>query len=676
MIVSGLHNRLQISQPYNFQHLTHTQARHFSGIHSASQDELATDYFALGASQPPQRGLRGIRAEDLRTLNAKESPRSAYQDPVTPPLVSPVKSRASRPSSILSIKNPGTIVRSRSIDNFSLPSPKTYRVPRSPTSPPPRTSSRNATHTAPNFFSDYHHATPEERELLSICEASTERPVDEPSSPSSSTTAFPDIRLFDDARLPHAITTPDDVAFTLQPPMLRRSTLALPDVPEEDELHSTKRASMESTRPVTADSTLRHTKSFPSNSRTEHSRNGSSSRKSIRRPDSVSIEGPLAHGMVGSADIDETVDVPVRCRLSRMSMGTKGIDACWEDDIDYCYQLEAEADCDFDWDRISTNDLRVSAGTQNKQVPAESCRASADSLSRSSEMLNSHNPTQDITDEHAVSGSTSHRLPRLQTSLPDLEFSAASSAKSSMASLHGPITPLQQLPSPGKGKFALQLSKSTDTLNLDSSFFIAHDCEMPWSHEDSFRKERGRDRTSIQRSHVVPHSPAKRSSARSSRPLPNRQPSSESLVLSNPTSSVRTRANTASGGSLPEIACSKKYRQHTEINTEQIVDRLAALSVTKSRDEPRENAITSSSSLSQIQNPTHHLSNSVSNTQGSDQGFVIPLSFKTQDKAGSVASFASRLRSNSATSSASGSSATRPSRVSYSLFPPVPSTRT
>ncbi|KAL8926106.1 MAG: hypothetical protein Q9172_001934 [Xanthocarpia lactea] len=628
-----LPNRPQISKPYNFQHLAHTQARHFSGIHSASQDELATDYFALGASQPPQRGLRGIRAEDLKTHNATDSSRSVYQDPITPPLFSPVKSRASRPSSVLSIKNPGTIVRSRSIDNFSLPSPKTYRVPRSPTLPPPRTSSRNATHAAPNFFSDYHHATAEERELLSICEASTERPVNEPSSPLSSTTAFPGNRLFDDARLPHAITTPDDLAFTLHPPMLRRSTLALPDVPEEDELHSTKRASMESTRPVTADSTLRHTKSFPSNSRTKHSRNGSSSRKSNRRPDSVSIEGPLAHGMVGFADIDETVDVPTRCRLSRMSMGTKGIDACWEDDIDYCYQLEAEADCDFDWDRISTNDLRVGAGTQNKQVPAETCRASADSLSRSYEMLNSHNPTQDTIDEHATSGSNNHRLPRLQTSLPDLEFSAASSAKSSMASLHGAITPLQQLPSPGKGKFALQSWKSTDTLNLDSSFFIAHDCGMPWSHEDSFQKESGRDRTSTatQRSHVVPHSPAKRSSARSSRPLLNRQPSSESLVLSIPTSSVRTRANTASGGSLPEIACSKKYRQHVEINTEQIVDRLAALSVTRSRDEPRENALTSSSSSSQIQNPTHHLSSSVSNTQGSNQGSVIALP-TTEDK--------------------------------------------
>lgn len=682
-MVLGLPNRPQISQPYNFQHLSHTQARHFSAIRSASQDKLATEPPAINASQPPRKELRGIRVEDIRS-DLTESSRSAYPDPVTPPLVSPAKSRASRPSSVLSVGNPGTIPRSRSIDNFSQPSPKTYRFPRSPTSPPPRTSSRNATHAVPDFFSDQHHATAEERELLSMCEPLMDYPTDKQPSPSS-ITAFQCNQPFDEAC--HAITTPDDVAFMLQPPMLRRSTVALADVPEEDELHSTKRASIEKSRPMTADSILRHAKSFPTNRRTKYSRSGSSfSCKSTGRPDSVAIDGSLAHDMMSLADTEEFIDVPIRCRKSRISTGNKGIDARWEDDIDYCYQLKAEADCDFEWDRVSMNDMRAIDEMHNKQTCTDTSRESSDSLSRCYEMLRSHNAARDTTDEHVTTGADGRRLPRLQTSLPDLEFSAASSAKSSMASLRGPITPLQQLPSPGKGKNSLQSSKSTDTLNLDSSFFIAQDCEVRWSHEDSFSKESGRDHTSIssQKSHIVHHNSRTNSSARSSRPLLSRHASSESVMLSNPSSSVRTHRNTASGGSLKEIACSKNYRQYMEITTKQITDRLAALSAANFQENTWEKATTSNPSSSQAQHPTYEgaasqvsadLNGSISNNQGNDQACPVLRSSKTEDHAGSVAAFASKLRSNSIASSASGSSSARASRISYSLFPSVPATR-
>lgn len=680
-MVLGLPDRPQISQPYNFQHLSHTQAHHFSAIRSASQDKLATEYFAINASQPPRKELRGIRVEDIKS-DFTESSHSTYPDPVTPPLVSPAKSRASRPGSVSSVGNPGTIPRSRSIDNFSQPSPKTYRFPRSPTSPPPRTSSRNATHAVPDFFSDQHHATAEERELLTICEPLMDHPTDKQPSPSS-TTAFQCNQPFDEACLPHAITTPDDVAFTLQPPMLRRSTLALADVPEEDELHSTKRASSESSRPIAADSTLRHAKSFPTNRRTKHGRNDSSSScKSTGRPDS----GSLAHDTMSLADTEEVIDVPIRCRKSRISTGNKGIDARWEDDIDYCYQLKAEADCDFEWDRVTMNDMRAVDEMHNKQTCTDTSRESADSLSRSYEMLGSHNVARAKTDEHVTTGSDGRRLPRLQTSLPDLEFSAASSAKSSMASLRGPITPLQQLPSPGKGKISLQSSKSTDTLNLDSPFFIAQDCEVRWSHEESFPKESGRGHTSIssQNSHNAHHKSRTNSSARSSRPLLSRHASSESVMLSNPSSSVRTHRNTASGGSLKEIACSKNYRQCMEITTKQITDRLAALSAANSQENTWETATTSTPSSGQAQHPTYEgaasqvssdLNGSISNTQGNDQECAVLRSSLTEDQAGSVASFASKLRSNSIASSASGCSSARASRTCYSLFPSVPATR-
>lgn len=677
LIVLGLPNRPQISKPFNFQHLTHTQPRHFPAVRSASQDKLATEFFAINASQPSQKHLRGIRVADIRS----------HRDSITPPMISPTKSSASRPSSVVSVGNYGTISRSRSSDNFSQPSPKTYRFPRSPTSPPPRSSSRNATHAAPDFFSDEHHATLQEQELLSRCEASTKCAIGE--QPSTIATAYPYHPTYDDAFLPHAITTPDDLAFTLQPPMLRRSTLALADVPEEDEIHSIKRSSMESSRPMTADSTLRHAKSFPTNRRSKHRRNASSSSKSIGRPDSIAIDASLAQDAMYSTGAEEPVPVPTNCRRSPGSMGTKSTGACWEDDIDYCYQLEAEADCDFEWDRVSMNGLRLAAQPNDKLTSAEDGPESAGSLSGSYEMLKTHNPEQNTMDELMEPESDSHRLPRLQTSLPDLEFSAASSAKSSMASLHGPITPLQQLPSPRKGKTALQSSKSTDTLNLVSSFFIAHDGHVPWSCDDFPQKgvELSRDHSSIssQKSHLVPNRSRKSSSARSSGPLLSRHPSSESIMHSNPTSAVLTRGTTVSGGSLDDVACSKNYRQHMEITTKQIADRLAALSVADSQEIAPGQIATPDSSANQLHLSSHPLAHSrassdltsfASHSHGDDQAWAIPRPLTTQDKAGSVASFASKLRSNSISSSVSGSSASRASRVSYSLFPSVPSTRT
>ena len=680
----GSPTRPHISQPYDFQHLTHTQARHFSAIRSASQDKLATEFLAINASQPPRKELRGIRVADIRS-NPTESFRTAYAEPVTPPLASPARSRTSRPNSVLSAGNPGTIPRSRSIDNFSQPSPKTYRFPRSPTSPPPRTSSCNATRAVPDFFSDQHHATAEERELLSMYEPLRDSPTNkQPSAPS--TTAVQCNQPFDEAHLPHAITTPDDVAFTLQPPMRRRSTLALADVPEEDEVHSTKRASIDSSRPMTTDSTLRHAKSFPSKLRTKHSRKGSSSScNSTGRPDSVAIDGSLARDMISLADTEDFIDVPVQCLKSRISTGNKGIDARWEDDIDYCYQLKAEADCEFEWDRISMNDTRAVDAMHNKQTCTDTSRESADSLCRGYEMLRSHNAVRDTPD--VLTGSDDRHLPRLETSLPDLEFSAASSAKSSMASLRGPVTPLQQIPSPGKGKIFLQPSRSTDNLNLDSSFFVAQDYEVQLPNEDSFPKECGRDHTSMssQKSHIGRGNSRTNSSTRSSRPRLSRHASSESILLSDARSSVQTHRKTASGSSLKDLACSKNYRQYMEITTKQIADRLASLSVANFHKNAWEKVTTSNHPSRQVQNPTaqgatvqvsSNLSGSVSKTQGDAQAFAVLPSTKSEDQAGSVASFACKLRSNSVASSASGSSSARTSRISYSLFPSIPPTRT
>lgn len=636
-----------ISTPFNFRHMTHTQAHQFANLHSASQQQLMTDFSAIRASQAPQYELQGIKTEDLRSpTSGSSSPRY----PVTPPALSPTKVNTPRSKNGLSINAPETLFRSRSIDNFSQPSPKAYRTPRSPTTPPAIASSRHVTSAIPDFFSDIHHATPSEREILSRCDASAE-PSDHVQPRSEAATNHV---LFDE-NIPHAITTSEDIALTLKPSLTRRSALALADVPEEDELRSIKRVSDQSHRPVTADPALRHATTFPSSY-------GSPDGKRISTHASSRLSCPNHRDPIIHPD-DSTIDASPRCQQSRKSTKPDGIEACWEDDIDYCYQLEAEANCDFDWDRLSMDRILNMDKSNGVQEPVDISESLPKKI-----VTTKVDPC--LADANSTRSSGDHHLPRLQTSLPELDFSAASSAKSSMASLRGPITPLQQLPSPRKSNPMLQLSKSTDTLNLESSFLT--ECDSPWLREDS-HKAPSWDHASQYNypfNNLNLSGISKATSRRSSRPLLSTHQSSDSVLLSKSVSAVHTRRNTSSSSGFPELICSKNYRQHANIVAEQIADRIAALAVT---DRPVNNQDATSVSDDAFA-PTHTEHNlSPPGKEVDDVPSTLPS--KSSDPAMSVASFADRLRSNSVTSSASGTSSMRTSRISYSLFPTPPSTK-
>lgn len=594
---------------------------------------------------------------------------SAYRDPVTPPALSPRKYRTSHANSTLSIRTP-VLSRSQSVDNFSQPSPGIYRGPRSPGSPPARTSSRNATHPAPDFFSEVHHATPQERELLSQCI--------EPAIVPAPTHTQPGHVI--DHNLPHAITTADEIALTLKP-STTRSTLTLADVPEEDELRSVKRVSEETPRPVTADPTLRHAMSFPSNGCSPCRRSVSASRKSLRQSGMM----PVGRFTVQDPDApSENAHAPAaapRYRRSRgMSTGVNGIDACWEDDIDYCYQHEAEADCDFDWDRVSMDNTPTMNGSHNVRPLVDTHRDSAESLSKTYEKLELPDEVNGLAATATAYKPGCHHLPRLQTSLPDLDFSAASSAKSSMASLRGPVTPSQQLPSPKKIRPILQLSKSTDTFNLDS-YFAAHEGDLPWSQDESFQKAPSWDHAmnfNYPFNNLSLPGCSSRTSLRSNRPPLSTHHSSENVVLPHSSSRAHTRHNTNSSGSFPELVCSQNYREQASIVAEQIADRIAALQVTHANDavaSPKSHATQTKTTASHsILKETASASKSHS-LDGEELTEESITSTGPKGPSVSVATFASKLRSNSTASSASGSSSMRASRVSYSLFPSVPSAR-
>lgn len=481
--------------------------------------------------------------------------------------------------------------------------------------------------------------------------------------------------VFDDESLPHAITTSDDIALTLKPSTARKSTLALADVPEDDELHAIKRTSNETFRPVTADPALRHATSFPSNGCSPPRKRFSASRLSGVMPLGTSC-------FQESDNLIETTDhtgmTPQFRMSSSMLTSTAGIDACWEDDIDYCYQHEAEADCDFDWDRVSMENALTTGGSPNEK-PSDAHRESGESLSQTYENLEAPDQDQCVEDTSAATKANSHHLPRLQTSLPELDFSATSSAKSSMASLRGPLTPLPALPSPKKIRPILQSSKSTDTLNL-ASLLAPHDCDLAWTQDDSFPKAPSWDHAmnfNYPFNNLSLPGTSARTSLRSGRPRLSTHHSSDNVMSSKSSSIAHSHRNTSSSGSFPELICCRNDRQQAIIVAEQLANRIAALQVPHAHD-----IVASSEPHPSTGNVTRPYSILKKTPSGSNSNLLDGQQLAdptmhpgSQDPSLSVATFASKLRSNSMTSSASGSSSMRASKASYSLFPSTSSTR-
>ncbi|KAI4287874.1 MAG: hypothetical protein L6R35_002866 [Caloplaca aegaea] len=635
---------ISISRPYNFQHLTHTQAHQFTDLHRASQHKLISDFSAIRAAQEPQMVLQGIPTEDVRSPNSQPS-RPASREPVTPPSLSPTKHhilQSTRPSSIRLSER---LSRSRSMDNFSQPSPRAYRSP--PATSPARSSPRNATHPAFDFFSEVHHATPEERELLS-----------QHSNPNDVIGLLHGPALHDrveDRSLPHAITTSDDIALTLKPSPVRRNTLFLADVPEEDELRSIRPVSNEGFRPVTADVTLRHVTSFPSTGGSMRCRRAS------RLSGVLPVERFQFQEYFSSLDSADEADVSMRCRMSqRISPELKGIDPCWEEDIDYCYQHEAEADCEFDWDRGSMDDTL-------KYYTSAKVEARPQASLQTSEKL-------DIPAHGWIN--PANNLPRLQTSLPELTYSTTNSAKSSMASLRGPLTPSKQLPSPHKIRPALQSSRSTDALNMDS----LSDCNLTWIPKDTLAQARSWDHANnfnYPFNNLIISGSSTRTSLRSSRPTPRTSRSSDYVMLSASSSTAPSRRNTSSSGSLPELVYSKNHQQQAIVVTEEVADMIAALPATNAHDMVESTQSHTNTSKNGLVHSPLRKDPTISGTTFGNrgQGSESSTDAASMDPILSVASFANKLRSTSIASSSSGSSSKRTSRASYSLFPSVASAR-
>lgn len=239
-----------------------------------------------------------------------------------------------------------------------------------------------------------------------------------------------DDELFDYTTAPHAVTTPDETALTLKPLSFGPSRTELPNVPEEDEAALGRNDS-----PETAAEFV-EAKSFSSLKSCSVRWSSSSSRASA-----VSPVSPLSEDFPFSELVVPLVgqpfdDVPLHSRLScRFSVAPNEIDHCWEDDIDYCYEHAAEADCEFDWDRSSVEDGKLGFKGDMDGSNLEPARE----VARYSKML--INDVRAPSSENAPVNLSFSDLTSLDMSIPDLDPSSRHSTKSSTVSLGCPVTP-------------------------------------------------------------------------------------------------------------------------------------------------------------------------------------------------------------------------------------------
>lgn len=419
--------------------MTHTKAHQFQHLGEASHGELASEFFAIRASQSPQHELRGIKAENLQNRNRSsnlilEEPLPSENNP--PKATPPTRPRRPQPHQLyISSASSGSPLSPRSIESFSQPSPRSYVSTPTPITPPPRVSSRRSTtevllsqHTSPVSPSSY----PVAVDMLNGASGG-----DVTASPVAYMTAEWDNDLFDYSNTPHAVTTPDETALTLRPLLFGPSRSELPNVPEEDESALGRKDSPDmATELVKA-------KSFSSLKSCSVRWSSSSSRESAASPVSpLSGEFPfteLAVPLVGQSFDD---DVPIRPRLScRLSIALNEIDHCWEDDIDYCYEHAAEADCDFDWDRLSMEDGKSGLTGALDGSSLESAREAG----RYPKMLfNDARAPGSVQIPNSIS---LFDLRSLDMSVPDLDPSSRHSTKSSTVSIGCPITPSHSISS-------------------------------------------------------------------------------------------------------------------------------------------------------------------------------------------------------------------------------------
>ncbi|KAL1959030.1 hypothetical protein VTO42DRAFT_3271 [Malbranchea cinnamomea] len=626
---SDMHELLKssISDPFNFQHVTHTNPSQLPPLEHTHPHDLATEFSILRAAQRPQTELKGIRAESIH-----------YREPAsedTASVLAPDSQSLFTRSPPTSPKFPTSPDRfhtglspraTRSVENFSRPGSRARKPSYPSISPPPRGSSKFSN------ASEIPQPTTQTVDALLGLHSPTEFPghthsrteYEPPRSPGPLAAPF----SYD---VGHAVTTDDGTARSLRSPHSRTPDLA--DVPEEDEISPWRMSPVH--------------KSPPPKFATTVGFGGSSGRPQCNTPQknvgafldvprvSEELQSPtLPPKQAGLRNPPSTSRKEQEPKTQHLTESSGLAEESWEEYIDYCYEHAAESTTNFDWQRSSVDEPRTTEEQFSRltiderlHVEQNQPRGQQDaSRLRAPSVGASGNSTPDL--QSAVSTSTQPSSISTAPTESPLEFASTPSPKKTRNSQ------VQVVAQPSDGHISPDPYEAlmTDGVQEETQYaYYAHS-------EDNCRSSRG-------------------SGSRISKCN-----SQESIILSRAASVARKHRSSVSTNSVPELvhssSCSRETIDHDSGGSSEPP---TALSPRASQSAPqwRSKILTKEfppprSDPSLPSTPTHDRANSVSVLEGQDSlSSMQPISpVQTRARASTI------LRGG-----------TRRTRTSYSLFP-------
>lgn len=305
-----------ISAPFNFQHVTHTQQEQLPQLASVTDSELVSEFWAASAFQAPRSELRGIKADPVD---------SSYR----------TRGNERRPSTASSVRSESFALRHRGL-SYTSSVRELDSTPCTPNESDSPVDERSRSFSLSSRSHSFSRLDLPSRERLAALGAEQREPP---------TMIHPALR---------AQNTPPLVERTSsQPQIFELPGTSLESVPEEMEgcgpspVKVPRVKAMLDLSPVT--SPALSPRSSPSLGSAARQKNGL-----VFTPFPVGNAFAQAHGGSGA-------EVPRTSSESRLSFSVDGnvpsltSGESWENDIDFCYLVEAESSCDFDWESVRSS---------------------------------------------------------------------------------------------------------------------------------------------------------------------------------------------------------------------------------------------------------------------------------------------------------------------------------
>lgn len=339
--------KFTISGPYNFQHLAHTQKDQLPDLRRTDQAALASEFSQLQTSQAPAAGAsKGTWADDVNFAGFSSDSlplNDADGAPVSAPDAQ-APATTSRPPSVLKKRSSARRLLSRSQSQEQLPT--TVPPPRPPRSPPVERPAAFGPPVPPLRLPSRASVRHERFDSVDRPQTSTgfrspqSFTFSDAGSPPATSYGYvpgPDMDVIPENMYSNVTSPPDDANWPLPCPSSTASEFSLPNVPEEDEALLVSKKCRAS---ISSNPSLRGSQSVPM-----------LRAQCVRQHDDSGRRCSDASDTLGRFD-SFAAQLAIRAALENSRGGTLPREA-WEDDIDYCYEHAAEADCEYEWGRPS-----------------------------------------------------------------------------------------------------------------------------------------------------------------------------------------------------------------------------------------------------------------------------------------------------------------------------------